>query len=196
MTASERREHFIKSNVLPPCLYLQHPPLTLRWTLTSWTKLPSPLTLSMKATISTFHLSFLDHHYLALHLVQSRIILWVVGEHGLLVGLLFLLVVCGVLTLPPLSNWSMDDPIVLCWYGKHIFIFHSKHGSHHPPSQTSAFGVFQDYYTSTYMPNSSASAISWIGGVQIFLELILGPIGGWLYVHPSRKSIHWLTKRF
>ncbi|KAA1467719.1 MFS general substrate transporter [Dentipellis sp. KUC8613] len=46
---------------------------------------------------------------------------------------------------------------------------------------TSAFGVFQDYYTTTWLNDRSASAISWIGGVQIFLELILGPIGGKLF---------------
>ncbi|ETW83314.1 MFS monocarboxylate transporter [Heterobasidion irregulare TC 32-1] len=46
---------------------------------------------------------------------------------------------------------------------------------------TSAFGVFQDFYTTTWLDNHSASAISWVGGVQIFLELILGPIGGKLF---------------
>lgn len=136
MTASEGREDFIKSDSLTPCLYLQHPQHpqhTLRWSLPSRTKLPSPLTLSMKATISSFHLSFLNHHDLALYLLQSRIILWVVGEHGPLVGPLLLPVECGVLTLPPHSNWSMDDLIMLCGYGKHTFIFHNKLGSHYLP---------------------------------------------------------------
>ncbi|KAI0067193.1 MFS general substrate transporter [Artomyces pyxidatus] len=46
---------------------------------------------------------------------------------------------------------------------------------------TSAFGVYQDFYVSDRLSNYSASSISWIGGVQIFLELILGPIGGKLF---------------
>ncbi|THH15775.1 hypothetical protein EW146_g4756 [Bondarzewia mesenterica] len=46
---------------------------------------------------------------------------------------------------------------------------------------TSAFGVYQDFYTTSWLDNYSTSAISWIGGVQIFLELILGPIGGKLF---------------
>lgn len=134
----------------------------------------------MKAAVSTFHLSLLRRHSRERRLVRSWIILWVVGGHGPPVSMHLLLGVEGVLTLLSFSHRSMDDPIVLCGYGKRTFFFH-RLMSHSPP-QTSAFGVFQDYYTSTYMPHASASAISWIGGVQIFLELILGPIGGWLYV--------------
>ncbi|KAI0045840.1 MFS general substrate transporter [Auriscalpium vulgare] len=46
---------------------------------------------------------------------------------------------------------------------------------------TSAFGVYQDFYSQTWLSTMSASSISWIGGVQIFLELILGPLGGKLF---------------
>ncbi|KAK1223465.1 hypothetical protein PQX77_013654 [Marasmius sp. AFHP31] len=42
----------------------------------------------------------------------------------------------------------------------------------------SSFGVFQEFYTTTWLPTSSASAISWIGSIQLFLELFLSPIGG------------------
>lgn len=44
-----------------------------------------------------------------------------------------------------------------------------------------AFGVFQDYYTTTWLNNYSASAISWIGGVQYFFELGCAPVGGKLF---------------
>ena len=44
-----------------------------------------------------------------------------------------------------------------------------------------AFGVFQDYYTTTWLNNYSASAISWIGGVQYFLVLGCAPAGGKLF---------------
>lgn len=46
---------------------------------------------------------------------------------------------------------------------------------------TTSFGVFQDYYRTTYLKGYSSSTISWIGGVQIFLELASGPIGGKLF---------------
>lgn len=50
-----------------------------------------------------------------------------------------------------------------------------------------SFGVFQDYYTTSLLPNSSPSTISWIGGIQTFLLMIIGaPCGrlvdaGYLY---------------
>jgi len=44
-----------------------------------------------------------------------------------------------------------------------------------------AFGVFQDFYTTEWLTNYSASAISWIGGVQYFFELGCAPIGGKIY---------------
>lgn len=37
-----------------------------------------------------------------------------------------------------------------------------------------SFGVFQDYYTTTLLPGSSPSTISWIGGIQTFLLMIIG----------------------
>jgi MFS family permease len=40
-----------------------------------------------------------------------------------------------------------------------------------------AFGAFQSYYQQT-MPDTPASAISWIGSVQIFLSLMLGIFTG------------------
>ncbi|KAF8884858.1 hypothetical protein CPB85DRAFT_1167436, partial [Mucidula mucida] len=43
----------------------------------------------------------------------------------------------------------------------------------------SSFGVFQEYYTTTWLPGSSAAAISWIGSIQIFLEYFnMAPLGG------------------
>lgn len=43
-----------------------------------------------------------------------------------------------------------------------------------------AFGVFQDYYHTTLIPNNSNSDISWIGSIQAFLvcatTVIAGPI--------------------
>ncbi|TDL15990.1 MFS general substrate transporter [Rickenella mellea] len=40
------------------------------------------------------------------------------------------------------------------------------------------FGAFQTYYSTTYLPKYSTSTISWIGTVEVFLELALGFIGG------------------
>ena len=42
------------------------------------------------------------------------------------------------------------------------------------------FGVFQTYYE-TLLPNSSPSAISWIGSLQVFLLRFVGVITGPLY---------------
>lgn len=44
-----------------------------------------------------------------------------------------------------------------------------------------AFGVFQDFYTTTWLTKYSASAISCIGGMQYFLELAGAPIAGKLF---------------
>lgn len=43
------------------------------------------------------------------------------------------------------------------------------------------FGVFQEYYSTEWLPGYSASSVSWIGGVQYFFELGLGPVAGRLY---------------
>ncbi|KAL1699838.1 major facilitator superfamily domain-containing protein, partial [Schizophyllum commune] len=43
------------------------------------------------------------------------------------------------------------------------------------------FGVFQEYYTTEWLPSYSASDVSWIGGVQYLFELGLGPVAGKLY---------------
>ena len=39
-------------------------------------------------------------------------------------------------------------------------------------------GVFQDYYTTNLLPNSSSSTISLIGAIQLFLVYGLGPVVG------------------
>ncbi|KAK0499790.1 major facilitator superfamily domain-containing protein [Armillaria luteobubalina] len=44
-----------------------------------------------------------------------------------------------------------------------------------------AFGVFQDFYTVTWLSQYSKSEISWIGSTGLFLELTFGVIGGKLY---------------
>ncbi|KAG1823557.1 MFS general substrate transporter [Suillus subaureus] len=43
---------------------------------------------------------------------------------------------------------------------------------------TSAYGVFQDFYTQTYLTNSTPSAIAWIGSVNGFLLLSSGLVSG------------------
>jgi MFS family permease len=43
------------------------------------------------------------------------------------------------------------------------------------------FGSYQAYYTTTLLPASSASAISWIGSIQAFLLLMVGALTGPLY---------------
>lgn len=42
------------------------------------------------------------------------------------------------------------------------------------------FGVFQAYYATGY-PNETASNISWVGSVQLFLQFSLGAVVGPLY---------------
>jgi hypothetical protein len=44
---------------------------------------------------------------------------------------------------------------------------------------TTAFGVFQDYYTRSDGA-MSASAVSWVGSTQLFLIDVFGLLGGWL----------------
>ncbi|KAG8741703.1 hypothetical protein FRC10_002576 [Ceratobasidium sp. 414] len=51
-----------------------------------------------------------------------------------------------------------------------------------------AFGVYQDYYTRTFMTNQTASAISWIGSVQIGLVFMMGSISGKLL---DMGYFHW-----
>lgn len=48
--------------------------------------------------------------------------------------------------------------------------------SHPLTLDTSSFGVFQTYYISTL--NESASAISWVGSVQVFLLFFIGTFSG------------------
>jgi len=45
----------------------------------------------------------------------------------------------------------------------------------------SSFGVFQDYYAQTFMPNVTPSNISWIGTVPLFLGFGCGLVGGRIY---------------
>ncbi|KAG2362146.1 MFS general substrate transporter [Suillus spraguei] len=46
------------------------------------------------------------------------------------------------------------------------------------PGYTSSFGVFQDFYTRTYLTNSTPSAIAWIGSVNAFLLMSVGLVSG------------------
>jgi hypothetical protein len=43
------------------------------------------------------------------------------------------------------------------------------------------FGAYQSYYHSTGYPNEPSANISWIGSIQLFLQLALGPLAGALY---------------
>lgn len=56
---------------------------------------------------------------------------------------------------------------------------------------TNSFGVFQEYYTSTYPPTiaSGATAISWIGTIQFCLCPLLGCISGPLFDAGYLKSL-------
>jgi MFS family permease len=44
-----------------------------------------------------------------------------------------------------------------------------------------SFGVFQTYYETDFLHNSSPSSISWIGSMQSFLLLVIGVVSGPLY---------------
>ncbi|KAG9313185.1 MFS general substrate transporter [Chiua virens] len=44
-----------------------------------------------------------------------------------------------------------------------------------------SFGVYQDFYTQTYITNETASTIAWIGSVNAFLYEIVGLLAGRLY---------------
>lgn len=44
---------------------------------------------------------------------------------------------------------------------------------------TNSFGVFETYYSHTYLPMSNPSAISWIGSIQLFLTMLVGVFAGW-----------------
>lgn len=46
---------------------------------------------------------------------------------------------------------------------------------------TQVFGIFQEIYRTTLLPESSPSAISWIGSVQCFLVIVLGALTGPLF---------------
>ncbi|KAJ7763161.1 major facilitator superfamily domain-containing protein [Mycena maculata] len=54
---------------------------------------------------------------------------------------------------------------------------------------SSSFGVYQDFYVRTYLLESSPSAISWIGSVNIFIVLSGGLIAGRLH---DRGYFYWL----
>ncbi|ORY12331.1 major facilitator superfamily transporter [Clohesyomyces aquaticus] len=53
---------------------------------------------------------------------------------------------------------------------------------------TNSFAVFETYYIDTKLPNTSPSAISWIGSLQLFLTLFIGVFAGWFldagYIRP------------
>ncbi|KAF8625306.1 hypothetical protein AX15_005438 [Amanita polypyramis BW_CC] len=60
-----------------------------------------------------------------------------------------------------------------------------------------AFGVYQDYYTTVFFTNYTASEISWIGSVQVFFELVLGIVAGKLYdAGYCRSMISWASLLF
>lgn len=42
-----------------------------------------------------------------------------------------------------------------------------------------SYGVFETFYTRTYLTTSSPSAISWIGSIQLFLTMLIGVFAGW-----------------
>lgn len=44
---------------------------------------------------------------------------------------------------------------------------------------TNSFGVFETFYTEDLLKTSSASAISWIGSIQLFLTMVVGVFAGW-----------------
>lgn len=46
---------------------------------------------------------------------------------------------------------------------------------------TQSFGVFQDFYTRSFLTERTPSEISWIGSTQIFLMFLLSPISGKLF---------------
>ncbi|KAF7299451.1 MFS general substrate transporter [Mycena indigotica] len=50
-----------------------------------------------------------------------------------------------------------------------------------------SFGVFQDFYSTDFLESHSASDISWIGGVQLFLYLGCGALGGKMYDSGFRR---------
>jgi hypothetical protein len=46
-----------------------------------------------------------------------------------------------------------------------------------------AFGVFQDFYSAGFLNSYSASDISWVGSIQLFLDLGCGALAGKLCVN-------------
>ncbi|CAL1707485.1 unnamed protein product [Somion occarium] len=52
-----------------------------------------------------------------------------------------------------------------------------------------SFGVFEEFYTTTWLTKMSASSISWIGSAQIFLEYSIAPFAGKLLDHGYFRSI-------
>jgi len=46
---------------------------------------------------------------------------------------------------------------------------------------TFAFGAFQSFYALTYIPSSTASAISWVGTIQAWLLIACGMVSGPLF---------------
>ena len=54
---------------------------------------------------------------------------------------------------------------------------------------TFAFGSFASYYEVTYIPNTSASAISWIGSIQSSLLITMGVVTGQLFDRGFFKSL-------
>ncbi|KAK9380321.1 major facilitator superfamily [Kockiozyma suomiensis] len=53
-----------------------------------------------------------------------------------------------------------------------------------------AYGVYQDYYSSSFMSNKSSSSISWIGSVQVFFLFFGSIVGGPLFDRHGAKIVH------
>ena len=45
---------------------------------------------------------------------------------------------------------------------------------------SNAFGVFETYYLTVIIPDSTSNSIAWIGSVQSFLTGLTGVFGGWV----------------
>ncbi|KAI1826631.1 major facilitator superfamily domain-containing protein [Xylaria intraflava] len=55
-----------------------------------------------------------------------------------------------------------------------------------------SFGAFEDIYVRTLLPNTSASAVSWIGSVQNFLFMFVGAFAGPLFDAGYLRPLIWV----
>ncbi|KAL2867851.1 MCT family MFS transporter [Aspergillus lucknowensis] len=75
----------------------------------------------------------------------------------------------GPPTLPPPPNGGLQAWLQV--FGGFLFVLNTW-------GMANAFGIFQTYYTTTLLPESSQSSISWIGSIQGFLLLFVGVFCG------------------